>query len=248
MDEALEQKLPQHVAIIMDGNGRWAENKGLLRIEGHRAGIQSVKAVVEACLQNRISVLSLFAFSSENWARPVEEVNCLMDLFIKALENEMQVLHENGVQLRFSGDASQLSPQLRTQMKAASALTAQNQKLHLNIVVNYSGQWDILQAAKRLAQCITEGELQLDQVNTALFSQLLDTQGLPDPDLLIRTSGEQRLSNFFLWQLAYTELYFTEVLWPDFTMQEFHKALQDFSIRERRFGQTTQQVLCLDND
>ena len=226
----------------MDGNGRWAENQDLPRVEGHRVGIETVRAVVECCLQKQIPVLSLFAFSSENWARPEMEVDFLMHLFIHALECEIEDLHKHGVCLRFTGERRQLSPKLRAQMDVAEALTAKNQRLILNLVVNYSGKWDIVQAAKILAVQVAEGSIGVDSIDEKLFSQVLNTHGLPDPDLFIRTSGEQRISNFFLWQLAYTELYFADVHWPDFTALEFEKALASYSLRERRYGQISEQL------
>jgi len=226
----------------MDGNGRWAENRNLPRVEGHRVGMDTVKSVVQYCLQKEIRILSLFAFSSENWTRPEMEVDFLMHLFIQAIEREIRELNEHGVCLRFTGERSQLPPELCAQMSAAEALTSKNSKLTLNLVVNYSGKWDILLAAKKLAAQVANGTLSLEQVNETEFSQLLDTRDLPDPDLFIRTSGEQRISNFFLWQLAYTELYFSEVHWPDFNVAEFEKALASFSVRERRYGQISQQL------
>lgn len=233
----LDHKLPLHVAIVMDGNGRWAENRGLLRIEGHRAGVQSVKKMVSACLEKKISCLSLFAFSSENWSRPAEEVNFLMELFIDALRKELAELNQHGVCLRFTGDRTPLSSTLQNQMHEAEQLTQNNKQLILNVVVNYGGKWDLVTAAKKIAKKVTEGALSLDDINESQFAHFLDTAGLPDPDLFIRTSGELRISNFFLWQLAYTELYFTEVHWPDFNEHELELALEAFSKRKRRFGQ-----------
>jgi len=226
----------------MDGNGRWAENRDLPRVEGHRVGTDAVKTVVECCLQKKIPLLSLFAFSSENWSRPEMEVDFLMQLFIQSLEREIQTLHEQGVRLRFTGERSLLSSALRTQMQSAETLTADNQRLILNVVVNYSGKWDIVQAAKALAVQVAKGELSLEEINEITFGQYLNTGDLPDPDLFIRTSGEQRISNFFLWQLAYTELYFSDVQWPDFNALEFEKALATFSSRERRFGKISKQI------
>lgn len=236
----MNQKLPQHIAIVMDGNGRWAENRGLPRAEGHSAGADVVKSMVKSCLQKKIAILSLFAFSSENWARPVVEVDFLMQLFIQALGRELPELHQHGVRLHFSGDRSQLSPALCIEMNDAEALTRNNTQLVLNIVINYGGKWDILQAAKNLANQVVNGLVSLENIDEAVFSKYLNTADLPDPDLFIRTSGEQRISNFFLWQLAYTELYFTETLWPDFSAAEFEKALNCFSTRKRRFGLTTE--------
>ncbi|WP_094092350.1 isoprenyl transferase [Legionella clemsonensis] len=238
----MNEILPQHVAIIMDGNGRWAQNRGLLRVEGHRAGVEAVKTVIRCCLQTQIPVLSLFAFSSENWSRPENEVEFLMKLFIDALGHEVRELHQHGICLRFTGNRAGLSVELQKQMQAAENLTMNNRRLTLNVVVNYGGKWDIVQATKAIATRVAAGELKIEAINEALLNEALSTQGLPEPDLFIRTSGEQRISNFFLWQLAYTELYFTEIHWPDFTAEEFKKALADFSQRERRYGKTSQQI------
>ncbi|KTD38880.1 undecaprenyl pyrophosphate synthase [Legionella nautarum] len=243
----LNDILPQHIAIVMDGNGRWAQSRGLLRVEGHRAGVESVKSVIRCCLQSQIPVLSLFAFSSENWSRPENEVEFLMQLFIEALGHEVQELHQHGVRLCFTGDRAALSSALREQMSAAEKLTEVNNRLTLNIVVNYGGKWDLVQATKNLAQKVKAGELTIDEIDEALFAQSLSTSGLTDPDLFIRTSGEQRISNFFLWQLAYTELYFSNVHWPDFDVNEFQKALASFSRRERRYGKTSQQLKEVDH-
>jgi len=237
----LNQKLPKHVAIVMDGNGRWAESRDLPRVEGHRVGVDVVKAIVKSCLQNKIAVLSLFAFSSENWARPAMEVDFLMQLFIQALGREIEDLHQHGVALRFTGDRGQLSVSLCKEMQTAEALTVNNTKLILNVALNYGGKWDIVQATKAVVKKVINGEIALDDIDDVVFEKLLNTYDLPDPDLFIRTSGEQRISNFFLWQLAYTELYFTEMLWPDFTADEFEKALDCFSMRKRRFGLTEER-------
>lgn len=226
----------------MDGNGRWAESRNLPRVEGHRAGRETVKAVVKACLQKKIPILSLFAFSSENWSRPEMEVDFLMQLFIQALDQEIHALHEQGVCLRFTGERAQLSSALREQMQISEDLTHQNTNLILNVVVNYSGKWDIVQAAKALALDVSQGKVQVEDIDEANFARHLSTHDLPDPDLFIRTSGEERISNFYLWQLAYTELYFSEVHWPDFTDLEFEKALASFGMRERRYGKTSMQL------
>lgn len=225
----------------MDGNGRWAENQGLPRIEGHRAGVNAVKTIVQSCLKNKIQVLSLFAFSSENWARPPMEVDFLMQLFIHALGREIKELHKKGVSIRFTGDRSQLSEALCNQMQTAEALTNTNLKLTLNIALNYGGKWDIVQAAKTLASQVASGEVPIENIDEMAFAKLLNTYGLPEPDLFIRTSGEQRISNFFLWQLAYTELYFSDMLWPDFSASEFEQALACFSMRKRRYGLTEEK-------
>jgi undecaprenyl diphosphate synthase len=233
----LEQKIPKHVAIVMDGNGRWAESRGLPRIEGHKAGVESVKKMIRSCLTKKIACLSLFAFSSENWSRPVEEVNFLMELFIESLRKELSELNQHGIKMRFTGDRHFLSPVLQAQMSEAEKLTLNNTQLTLNIVVNYGGKWDLVTAAKKIAQAVLQDKLALEEINEVSFAHHLDTEGLPDPDLFIRTSGELRISNFFLWQLAYTELYFTEVHWPDFGEDELELALASFSKRKRRFGQ-----------
>ena len=221
----------------MDGNGRWAESRGLPRIEGHKAGVESVKTMVRCCLEKKISCLSLFAFSSENWQRPIDEVNFLMGLFIEALKNELDELNQRGIQMHFTGDRSGLSLILQEQMAEAEDLTKNNQQLILNIVVNYGGKWDLVTAAKKMAQAVINGDLELTTIDEVVFNRFLDTFDLPDPDLFIRTSGELRISNFFLWQLAYTELYFTDIHWPDFCQKELELALESFSKRKRRFGQ-----------
>ncbi|WP_407045545.1 polyprenyl diphosphate synthase [Legionella jordanis] len=226
----------------MDGNGRWALSRGLLRVEGHRAGVEAVKTVIRCCLETGIPILSLFAFSSENWSRPSHEVEFLMQLFIDALGHEVKELHQHGIRLRFTGDRNGLSQKLQEQMQAAEKLTAENNRLTLNVVVNYGGKWDIVQATKTIARQILAGQLKPEDIDESLISNALSTHDLPDPDLFIRTSGEQRISNFFLWQLAYTELHFTDIHWPDFNVEEFRKALDSFSQRERRYGKTSQQI------
>lgn len=236
----MKEKLPQHVAIVMDGNGRWALQQGLPRIEGHRAGVQAVKEIVRCCAEMGIQYLSLFAFSSENWARPADEVEFLMSLFLEALNQEIAELHQSGIRLCFTGDRRALSESLQEQMQQAERLTEQNKKLLLNVMVNYGGKWDILTATQKIIQAIEKGELAADELDEQHFDAYLDTYPMPDPDLFIRTSGELRISNFYLWQLAYTELYFTEVFWPDFRTEEFKKALKAFSQRKRRFGQVSE--------
>lgn len=238
----LSDRTPRHVAIVMDGNGRWAENRGLLRVEGHRAGVTSVKTCIRCCLKNAIPVLSLFAFSSENWTRPETEVEFLMSLFLEALQQEVDELHQHGVSLRFTGSREGLSLSLCEQMQRAERQTADNKRLLLNVVINYGGRWEIIQATKAIAAEVLEGKLSLESVTESLFAKALNTRGLPDPDLFIRTSGEQRISNFFLWQLAYTELYFSEAHWPDFGSDEFETALASFRQRERRYGKISQQL------
>lgn len=225
----------------MDGNGRWAEERGLHRVDGHRAGVGSIRSTVEACVEKNIPMLSLFAFSSENWNRPQEEVNYLMQLIFDSIEKEIEALYENGVLLRFIGNRANLPELLRLSLESVDAVQLPNPKLTLNIVMNYGGRWDIVEATKNLATQVKEGTLAIDAIDEALLSTSLSTKNLSDPDLLIRTSGEIRISNFFLWQLAYSELYFCETLWPDFNKEEFEKALTQFSARQRRFGKTAKQ-------
>jgi len=238
---SLSQNIPNHIAIVMDGNGRWAKRQGLSRIEGHRAGVEAVKTIVGSCIRYHVPILSLFAFSRENWGRPSSEVESIMQLFLQAIERELPELHENGVQLRFVGAREMLSNALRLRMHTAEDLTGHNTTLKLNIVMNYSGQWDIVQATRRLASQVQTGTLSIADIDEQMFSSALSTNGLVDPDFLIRTSGELRLSNFFLWQFAYTEFYFTDVLWPDFDESAFVEALSSFAERDRRYGKLNEQ-------
>ncbi len=233
---------PRHLAIIMDGNGRWAEARHLPRTVGHQAGVRAVRRVVELCLRRQISVLTLFAFSSENWNRPPQEVARLMDLFVRALGREVDTLHRNGVRLRFIGDATAFAPELRQAMERVSTQTARNDKLALNVALNYGGRWDIAQAARRAAQDFLAQGRSLDELDEAELSRYFALADLPAPDLFIRTGGEMRISNFLLWQLAYTELVFQEVLWPAFKAEHLDQALLAYARRERRFGRTGQQV------
>ncbi len=234
--------LPRHVAIIMDGNGRWAKKRFLPRIAGHRAGVEAVRNMVQACGQRGIEVLTLFAFSSENWRRPPSEVGLLMDLFMTALERETKRLHENNVRLKVIGERSAFSVKLQEKIIAAEQRTAGNTGLTLVVAANYGGRWDIAQAARAVAHKVETGQLHASQVTEEILEQHLALHGLPDPDLFIRTGGEERISNFLLWQLAYTEFYFTETLWPDFDGRIFEDALASFSKRQRRFGRTSEQV------
>lgn len=228
--------LPEHVAIVMDGNGRWAQKHGLSRTEGHRAGIEAVKAVIRSCLNHHIPILSLFAFSSENWQRPKEEVSALMALFYETLTQEVEELVTNHVQLRFTGDRTKLHAELQSLMQMAEEKTESKNALILNICINYGGHWDITRAVKLIAEKIEQGVIDSQAVTSELIQTHLATSPLPDPDLLIRTSGERRISNYFLWQLAYSELYFTDILWPEFDEIAFEEALSCFKKRERRFG------------
>lgn len=234
--------LPYHIAVIMDGNGRWAQRRGLPRHAGHPVGVEAVRRVVEACVERGIGVLTLFAFSSENWKRPRTEVNLIMDLFIRSLKKEARRLHRNDVRLRIIGDRGALSTKLQRQIAEVEALTADNRGLLLQVAANYGGRWDITQAARQLAQRVAEGELEPSRIDEAALGEALSFADQPAPDLFIRTGGEKRLSNFLLWQCAYTELYFTDLLWPDFDEGALDVALKDFANRQRRFGRTAEQV------
>ncbi len=238
----MTEKLPCHVAIIMDGNGRWAKGRKLPRIAGHRAGVETVRKVVRACGAKGIKVLTLFAFSSENWRRPKREVSLLMELFIRALQQEVKSLNKNNVRLRMIGDLSALPEKLQKLILKAQELTRNNTGLTLVIAANYGGRWDITQAARQIAQQVAAGELQPETIREETVQQFISISDLPEPDLFIRTGGEQRISNYLLWQLAYTELYFTETLWPDFDDTDFEVALASFAGRQRRFGRTGEQV------
>lgn len=234
--------LPRHVAIIMDGNGRWAANRGLPRHAGHRAGVKTVRATIEYCAQRGVKVLTLFAFSSENWRRPKEEVGFLMSLFLEALDREVADLDRNNIRIRFIGDLSLLNTELQARIRAAETRTANNQKLTVVIAVAYGGRWDIAQAARLLAADCVAGKLQVEQISEQVLNERMALAGLPDPDLFIRTGGEQRISNFLLWNLAYTELCFLEELWPEFGTAQLDAAFDKFAQRERRFGLTSAQV------
>jgi len=233
---------PRHVAIIMDGNNRWAKAHRLKGIAGHKAGVDAVKAVVETCAKQGVEVLTLFAFSSENWRRPKDEVTALMRLFLIALEREVRKLHRNNIRLRIIGDRAAFNPVLQEHMEKAEALTRDNTAMTLVIAANYGGHWDITQATQTLAEKVRDGQLAPSDITDDLIQQHLSIGDLPMPDLLIRTAGEQRISNFLLWHLAYTEFYFSDVFWPDFKVEEMLKALDAYSHRQRRFGQTDDQI------
>jgi len=234
--------LPRHIAIIMDGNGRWARNRNLPRPMGHREGVKAVRRTVRACRERGIQVLTLFAFSSENWRRPKTEVSLLMELFVHTIRKEIHELDRNAVRMRFVGDRSAFDPKMRDLMETAEKQTAGNQGLTLVIAVNYGGRWDIATAARQLAARALAGEIAVDDIDSELLGQSLSLADLPEPDLFIRTGGERRISNYLLWQLAYTELYFTDLLWPDFDDAALDEALQSFAGRQRRFGRTGDQV------
>jgi len=240
--KSVQPAVPRHVAIIMDGNNRWAKKRLLPGVAGHKAGVDAVRAVIEVCAEAGVEVLTLFAFSSENWQRPAEEVGALMELFLTALRREAKKLNDNGISLRIIGDRARFHPELQAAMREAEALTAGNQRFILQVAANYGGQWDIAQAAQKLAREVQAGHLRAEDISPQLLQSCLVTGDLPLPDLCIRTGGEHRISNFLLWQLAYAELYFSDLLWPDFKQEAMRKALADFATRQRRFGKTSEQV------
>ncbi|WP_417066945.1 polyprenyl diphosphate synthase [Niveibacterium terrae] len=231
--------VPRHVAIIMDGNGRWAKRRLMPRVAGHKRGLETVRRIVRCCLDRGVGHLTLFAFSSENWRRPQEEVSFLMQLFLKALEEEIVKLHQNKVRFRVVGDLSRFDARIRELIVRSEALTSGNDALTLTIAANYGGRWDILNACNRAAKAHPERVGELSEEDVAPFLALADA---PEPDLFIRTGGEQRISNFLLWQLAYAELYFTDLLWPEFSAKAFDEALASYRTRERRFGRTSEQL------
>ena len=242
MEPLPPDKLPTHLAIIMDGNGRWAQQRMLKRIVGHQRGAETVKMVVEQASQLGIKYLTLFAFSSENWSRPPIEVRALMTLLKKYIRRETARMMRNNIRYNIIGNRSDLPEDVNQTLDEATLETAGNTGMVLTLALSYGGRQEISMAAARMARDMVAGKLSADDVTVDTFAEYLDTGGLPDPDFLIRTSGEMRISNFLLWQLAYTELYFTETNWPDFTINEFHKALADFQSRERRFGKTSDQI------
>ncbi len=237
-----EAPLPRHVAIIMDGNNRWARARGLSGVRGHHAGVEAVRAVIRRAAERGIETLTLFAFSSENWKRPASEVNALMELFLMALKREVKKLHRHGIRLSVIGDRSGFSASIQKHIASAEALTRDNTGLHLVIAANYGGRWDIAGAARRLAERVAAGELDPEAIDERALDEEVSLSGDAPVDLCIRTSGEQRISNFLLWQMAYAELHFTPVLWPDFDGAAFDRALADFQGRQRRFGMTDEQI------
>ena len=236
------EDLPRHIAIIMDGNGRWARQRGQARAMGHRAGVKSTRTVVETCAQMGIKTLTLFAFSSENWNRPADEVSSLMSLFLEVLQREVDVLHKNDIRVRFVGERSQLSDRLQKRLARAEEQTANNQRMELVLAVAYGGRWDIAEAAKKIAKQVAAGELDIASVTEDSLHQHTCLADLPPLDLLIRTGGEVRISNFLLWQSAYAELFFSDKLWPDFDGAELKQAAASFHERQRRFGLTGDQI------
>ena len=236
-------KLPSHVAVIMDGNGRWARQRNLDRVFGHQQGVTAVRNVIEAASEIQIKYLTLYAFSTENWGRPNEEVTALMGIMIDSLNRETETLTKNNIRLRAIGDVERLADDVRARLFETIRLTSDCSGLNLIVALSYSSRWEITEAARRIAADVASGKISPDEVTEVNFEKYLTTSGIPDPELMIRTSGELRVSNFLLWQLAYTELYFTEKLWPDFSKDDFYNAIIDFQKRERRFGKTSEQIL-----
>lgn len=242
LDEAIQQQLrergelPVHIACIMDGNGRWAKSKGKRRVSGHREGVESVRDITEACAQLGIQHLTLYTFSTENWNRPAAEVTALMELLVRTLRKEAERLNENNIRLGVLGDLSRLPKRGQDEMKEAIELTSNNTRMTLNLALSYSGRWELVQATRHIASRVEQQEITVNDISEELIGQELETRSLPDPDLLIRTGGETRVSNFLLWQIAYAELYFTETFWPEFRRKQLYAAIEDFQDRDRRFG------------
>ena len=236
-------RIPKHVAVIMDGNGRWAQQKGEMRIFGHTNGVNSVREALTAAGEIGVEYLTLYAFSTENWNRPKEEIAALMDLLVQSIYNEVDELNKKGVRLRTIGDVDILPTSCQSALKDAIERTKNNNRVTLILALSYSSRWEISKAVQKMANQVIKGKLNPDAINEELISSYLSTADYPDPELLIRTSGENRVSNFLMWQMAYTELYFTETLWPDFKKEHFYKAIQDYQSRERRFGKTSEQII-----
>jgi len=235
-------KLPVHVAVIMDGNGRWARKRGRERIFGHHQGVKSVRKVIEAASELGIRYLTLYAFSTENWNRPDEEVSALMEIMVESLNNETETLLKNNISIKVIGDLDRLSDKVRDRLRETIRITSAGTRLKLVVALSYSSRWEISEACRRIARQVKNGQLNVEDINEQTVNENLETSDIPEPELMIRTSGEKRISNFLLWQLAYTELYFTEKLWPDFGKEDFYKAVADFQKRERRYGKTSEQL------
>jgi undecaprenyl diphosphate synthase len=241
-DKIVNEKLPQHIAIIMDGNGRWAKKNGKERYEGHYQGVETVRKIVEASAELGVKFLTLYAFSTENWHRPKEEVDALMHLFVETIQQELPTLNKNGIRLRAIGDIASMPQQNIDKLNETMAKTKQNNKMDLVLALSYSGRWEILDAVKKILKDQQKKPFSTEEITEELFSSYLNTAGIPDPELLIRTSGELRISNYLLWQIAYTELYITPKLWPEFDKEDLYEAIVDFQNRERRFGMTSDQI------
>ncbi len=242
LDQIDKSNLPKHIAIIMDGNGRWAKEKGKLRLFGHQSGVQSVKDVVEGAVEAGISYITMYTFSTENWNRPRIEVTALMELLVSTIRKETLTLHKNGVRLNAIGDIKQLPARCLQELEEAMRLTAENDKCVLTLALSYSARWELTEAARRIAQEVKNNTLDINDINEDTLSKRLSTADLPDPELMIRTSGEYRISNYLLWQLAYAEFYFTPTLWPDFRKENLFEAILDYQKRERRFGKISEQI------
>ncbi len=236
------ERLPQHIAVIMDGNGRWANSQGKHRIFGHQHGVQAVRNTTEACAELGIKHLTLYTFSTENWSRPQQEVNALMELLVATIKAETETLMKNQIRLVAFGELSMLPPACRQQLQETIDATKDNDRLQLNLALSYSSRWELVKSVQSIASDVKSGLLAIDDITEELISKRLITADIPDPELLIRTSGEKRISNFLLWQLAYTELYFTETFWPDFEKDDLYQAIVDYQGRERRFGKTSEQI------
>ena len=235
-------KVPKHIAIIMDGNGRWAKKKGLLRVAGHQKGIESVREIVEACANLGVNYLTLYTFSTENWKRPKFEVSTLMRLIVKSLKDETDQLHKNNIRLTTIGNIDSLPNEVQRELKEAFEKTKQNTRMVLNLALSYSGRWELTKAIQSIAEKVKNDEINVEDINENLISQFLDTSAIPDPDLLIRSGGEMRISNFLLWQIAYSEIVVTDTLWPDFKILNLLDAIKDYQSRERRFGLVSEQI------
>jgi undecaprenyl diphosphate synthase len=236
------ERVPQHIAIIMDGNGRWAKQKGKMRLSGHNEGAKALKNIIETAANTGVKFLTVYAFSTENWNRPKDEVSGLMNLLMSSMEKEIKNVQKNGIKISVIGDKSKLPDKVRKKVEKAIEATKSNKKFNVIIALSYSGRWELVNAIKNITEDIMSNKISLDNITEDSVSQYLTTVGIPDPELLIRTSGEYRISNFLLYQLAYSELYFTDVLWPDFSSEEFYKAIIDYQSRERRFGKTSEQI------
>lgn len=247
-DEKLQQELkksgeiPKHIAIIMDGNGRWAKKRGLPRVAGHKRGVDTVKNIVEACAEIGVKYLTLYTFSTENWKRPKDEVSTLMRLLLNSLKERVDELCENDIRLTTIGDIDALPYEVQKQLKADIERTKNNKKMVLNLALSFSGRWEILEAVKKISKAVEKGDIRADDINEQLFSKFLTTKDLPDPDLVIRTSGEFRVSNFLLWQIAYSEFVITDIYWPDFNRHHLYESIRAFQKRERRFGKVSEQI------
>ena len=242
LDDIKTRPIPRHIAVIMDGNGRWAKQRGKQRLEGHQQGAAALREVLEGCLLTKVEYLTVYAFSIENWNRSQEEVQGLMELFVRSCHSEIDNLNTNNIRFRTIGNLEMLSEDCLRELKITEEKTKNNTALTLAVALSYGSQWEIAHAAKQIAKDVQAGQLQAEQVNEELFANYLTTNFMPDPDLLIRTSGEYRISDFLLWQIAYSELYFTDVLWPDFTKEKLYRAIADYQKRERRFGKTSEQI------